>query len=274
MDSASDNVTDSEVCESESKYVTESQSEFETSDSETDTSTGVEDCEKPQSNTELLEKKKAVENAKQKVRDGLLLAVQGLADLEECLVDSDLIEALHKSLEVPKMTEDIREEIRSRKCKEPEPESDEPQAAQNKHNEQQQRDQDLTNPQVEHIEHLQPEEEPTPQAKQEAEQAPALQAEQEAKQAPVPQAEQEAEQAPTPQAEQEVERPQVNNLFVDKKRIYECSVCGHQKKSYGGIHSHIKKEHTKDFLVCDRCNFRTTNMDSLRNHKCKRPRIN
>ncbi len=66
MDSVSDNVTDLEVCGSESEY-TESESEFETSDSETDTSTGVEDCEKPQSNAELLEKKKAVENAKQKV---------------------------------------------------------------------------------------------------------------------------------------------------------------------------------------------------------------
>ncbi len=144
MDSASDNVTDSEVCESESEYVTES--EFETSDSETDTSTGVEDCEKPQSNAELLEKKKAVENTKQKVQDGLLLAAQGFADLEECLVDSDLIEALRKSLEVPKMMEDTREEIRSRKRKEPEPESDEPQAMKNEHNEQQQCDQDLMTP--------------------------------------------------------------------------------------------------------------------------------
>ncbi len=274
MDSVSDNVTDSKVCESESKYVTESESEFKTSDSETDTSTGVEDCEKPHSNAELLEKKKAVENAKQKVRDGLLLAAQGLADLAECLVDSDLIEALCKSLEVPKMMEDIREEIRSRKHKEPEPESDKPQATQNEHNEQQQRDEDLTDPQVEHIEHLQPEEEPAPQAEQEAEQAPAPQAEHGAEEEPVPQAEHEAEQDPTPQAEPEDERPWVKNIFVDKKRIYECSVCGHQKKSYGGIHSHIKKEHTKDFLVCDRCNFRTTNADSLRNHKCKRQRIN
>ena len=298
MDSASDNVTDSEVCGSESKYVTESESEFETSDSKTNTSTGVEDCEKPQSNAELLQKKKAVENAKQKVQDGLLLAAQGLADLEECLVDSDLVEALRKSLEVPKMMEDIREEIRSRKCKQPEPENHELQAMQKEHNEQEQRDQDLTDPQVEHIEHLQqeeepapqaeqqPEEEPTPQAEQQAEQAPVPQAKQQPKEEPMPQAEQQAEQAPAPQAEQQpeeepmpqaeqqVERPWVKNLFVDKKRIYECSVCGHQKKSYGGIHSHIKKEHTKDFLVCDRCNFRTTNMDSLRNHKCKRPRIN
>ncbi len=236
MDSASDNVMDSEVCGSKSEHVTESESEFETSDSETDTSTGVEDCEKPQSNAELLQKKKAVENAKQKVRDGLLLATQGLADLEECLVDNDLVEALHKSLEVPKMTEDIREEISSRKCKQPEPENDEPQAAQNEHNEQEQCDQDLTDPQVEHIEHLQQEEEPAPQADQQAEQAPMPQAEQQPKEEPAPQAEQQPEEEPTPQAEQQpeeepvpqaeqqVERPQVKNLFVDKKRIYECSV--------------------------------------------------
>ena len=69
-------------------------------------------------------------------------------------------------------------------------------------------------------------------------------------------------------AKSQQETPRVTYRWEGSKRFCLCTLCGFEKGSANAIKGHIRREHTHEWLNCEKCGFKTQNDDSLSKHKC------